>query len=94
MRTFFKYVLVSADTAGRNNMVYRPASEQVRLVMNHENGVKFAREAKKDGNYALAWKHAQAYGLDALDLLELGLPEKFRPRGFNPGMPKAMGCVR
>ena len=74
-------------------MVYRIAGQQMRSVMNHENGVRLAKEARDRSEYALAWKHAKAYGLDALDLLELQLPEKFRPRGFNPGVPKAMGCA-
>ncbi|MSR70782.1 hypothetical protein EXS62_01965 [Candidatus Kaiserbacteria bacterium] len=74
-------------------MVYRTSDQIAKTAMNHEAGVRLAKEARDRGEYALAWKHAQAYRLDALDLLDLGLPERYRPKGFNPGVPKAMGCV-
>ncbi len=74
-------------------MVYRTSDKIVKTAMNHEAGVRLATEARDRGDHATAWKHAKAYGLNALDLMELGLPEKYRPKGFNPGTPKAMGCV-
>jgi hypothetical protein len=75
-------------------MVYRTQDQQFRALMNHQNGMKLAREALDQGKYALAWQHAQAHNLSAYDVMQLGLPEKYRPKDFHPKVPRAEGCVR
>ena len=75
-------------------MVHQTKDGMFRNIADHENGMRLAREARDRGEYATAWKHAQAYKLNALDLLELKLPEQYRPRGFHPGVPKATGNIR
>jgi hypothetical protein len=74
-------------------MTYQSADKVARNIQSHSAGLRLAKEARDRGEYALAWTHAQTYGLNALDLLELDLPNNHRPKGFNPGVPKAMGCV-
>ncbi len=74
-------------------MTHQSESHRLRKIQDHDSGVQLAREARDKGDYVAAWRHAQAYGLNALDLADLGLPEKYRPKGFNPSVPKAEACV-
>ena len=61
-------------------MVYRSDDAIARTRMRREDGKRLAKEALARAEYKIAWEHVVAYDLDEFDIVELGLPEKYRPK--------------
>jgi len=75
-------------------VVCRSNDAIARTLMRRANGKHLAKEALAKAEYKIAWEHVVAYGLDEFDIMELGLPEKYRPKHLRGrDFPKAEGCV-
>lgn len=65
---------------------------EAQALVNMQKGMELAHAAIERGDQRAAWQYVLDYNLSEIEVLELGLSEKYRPRSLRGReFPKAMG---